>query len=308
MINSADRMFYLDPLQDPFHTSDKMLVFREKYPRSYQPAKGNIVEVKDRVVTDHHLWWKTIDGMYVDGALVSPKEFVSYRTVMGIISDDLFVIGTSGGLTDEGDGPRMQITNARRSDGRTLTNTEGGIVRTYLVDTWMQAADWASACLPQEGDDAEAVRLRVDTAEQKFKTRLAEVCILREANDRAWRDDLEDLEYSLPTPRYATYVDGTALVPVGTKAMDEALTEEGRLAVSKITAGNLTPREWPSSARVALRAEVPASLIVRTDYADYDDVHKVSDWTIKTAAHDRFGAGDVSILASAKTPIIRFAS
>jgi len=302
MIASENIRFYLDPLQSPFHTGTKMLVFRERYPRSFQSSVGQVVPIGKRVVSDHHLWWVHEDGRYVDGAIESPKELQSYTPVLGILDDEVFVVGQAYGLSDDG---RMMVRDARRSDGKQLPGTESGRPGTYLVTRWYQAAGWAAECLPQAGDDQGVIDLRVALAEQRFKLRLGEVCILREANDRDWRDDLEDLDYSLPTPSYAVAVTGSVFLPLETRVEVADLSESSKQALERVHAGSFAPGEIAGS--YTTRVEVPASVVVRTSFEKYEQVDEVNEYTIRNAAIDHFKVSNITVGSVTKIPVLRSA-
>jgi hypothetical protein len=303
MIPKSAMRYYLNPLQSPFHTGEKMLVFREKYPRDFDSFVDKVVEVKRCTIESHHVWWITeVGGRYVDGALVSPKEMQTHTPALGILDDEVFVVGTSYGLTDDG---RMVIRDAKRSDGKLLPGTEGMQPRTYLVDEWMQAASWAINCMPQPGDDQATVDLRIRLATQSFDLRLGEICILREANDRDWRDDLEDLDYSLPTPSYATAVQGSVYVAVSTGTARDDLPEDARATLDRIAERNLTGRPAPST--LTTRVEMPAQFIVKTSYEKYESVEEVNAYTLRNAAVDLFNVDNVTVGDVTKTPILRAA-
>lgn len=300
MIASENIRFYLDPLQAPTHTGDKVLVFRERYPRTYDSAVGKVAPVCKRIVDDHHLWWVHTDGRFIDGAVESPKELQSHTPALGILDDDVFVVGQAYGLTDDG---RMVIRNAMRSDGKRLPGSDGQRPQSYMVHRWYQAASWAAECLPQPGDDQGIVDLRVTIAQQRFALRLGEICILREANNRDWRDDLEDLDYTLPTPVYAVAVSGSMFLPMGTQTPAAELSETAKAAVERVHARNFTPT--PAVETFTTRVEVPVQMVVRTSFEKYEQVEEVNDYTIRNAAGDHFGVFDATIGSVTKTPLLR---
>ncbi|UYL87463.1 hypothetical protein SEA_PUREGLOBE5_100 [Arthrobacter phage Pureglobe5] len=302
MIANENIRFYLDPLQSPFHTGTKMLVFRERYPRSFQSSVGQVVPVAKRVVSDHHLWWVHEDGRYVDGALESPKELQSYSPVLGMLDDEVFVVGQSYGVDGNG---RMVIRDALRSDGKRLPAAAVGSSIFYSVDRWYQAASWALECMPHPGDTPDDVALRTKIARQRFELRLGEVCILREANDRDWREDLEDLDYGLPTPSYAVAVTGTVFLPLETRMQVDNLPESSRHALERVSNRGFSP--GPLAESYVTRVEVPAQVVVRTGFEKYEQVEEVNEHTIRNAAVDHFSVANLIIGSVAKTPVLRSA-
>jgi hypothetical protein len=299
MITATNRKYFIDPLQNVFHTAKEVLVFREQIPRSWNSPLDTIVPVTGQVMIDAHLWWKTEDGMYVDGAAVSPREIISHTPTMGLLDDGTFVIGEGYGTADvNSEHPRVLIRDARRSDGKVLPG-----VTTYGVERWLQAAPWAVELMPAEGDDTAAVELKISIAKQKWETRLAEVAILREAQDREWTGDLEDLSYTLPAPQYALFIDGSVYVPTAQRATTADLPEEVRSTLERVTANSLT--HTPTSAAPVTRVEVPATFLVRTALDSVDGADDVPLSTIIEGAKERLKVHDISLGSYRAVPVIR---
>lgn len=298
LIPDSYRKYFLTPMQDPFATSDKVFVFRERTQRGLYIDK--ITEVKGRSMYDYHLWWTTTGGDYVDGAAVSPLNLPTYQPMMGIIGENLFVIGTGVGVDSQG---RMKIESARRSDGVRIASGNGRWVDTYYVRTWLQAAPWARDMMPAEGDTSSTVSQKLSIAKQKFETALAEVCILRESQARSWEDDLEDLDYSLPKPTYALHVDGTVFVATGQQVEVDALTEDRQAMIRKARENSIGGGYAP--ARMETQIPVPASFLVRTSITDLDDVKDVSEYTIVNAARERLDIPVMSVVRGSTIPFIR---
>jgi hypothetical protein len=302
MIANDKIRFYLDPLQSPHHTGTKMLVFRERYPRSYDSCAGKTVPVIRRHVESHHLWWVHEDGRYVDGAIESPQELQSYTPVLGIVDDEVFVVGNAYGRTAD---DRMIVRDAVRSDGKIMPGRDTARPATVVVDRWYQAAPWARECMPEPGDDQSVVNLLVAVAEQRFKLRLGEICILREANDRDWREDLEDLDYALPTPQYAVVATGSMYIPVGTTTAAENMAADAKALLDNVTAKSFT-RTPPST--FSTRVEVPVQMVLQTSFEKYESVDEVNDYSLRSAATQQLGVYDAALGSFSKIPVLRYAS
>jgi hypothetical protein len=309
MITATDRMYYIDPVQDPSMTSTEVYVLREKYPRTFNSHAGTITKVVGRVYDDGHLWWKTEDGVHVDGAPVSPKEIVSYVPTMGILNDDVFVVGEGYGTQDaDGDHPRVLIRSAVRSDGKRLATPGGGTVSSYPVTRWVKAAPWAVELMPSVRDSAESVERKVAAAKERFRRRAAEVVILREAIVRDWTDDLPSLGdhgyEGMPSATFSLHVTADVLVPTGDPVPVTDLPEETRAAMEAVRAKSLAGSAVPT--RTRQRVEVPADFLVRTAVTSMEEIQAVPRQSIISAAYAQLGYG-VELGAYTARPVLRTA-
>jgi len=302
MITATNRKYFLNPLQDPYMKSDKVYVFRERIERGR--SMDRILDVKNRHMYDSHLWFTTEAGDYVDGAPVSAANITTYQPMMGIISDDLFVIGTGTGVGSDG---RMRIERARRSDGKALPDGQGGTMNaSYAVDTWLQAASWAWECMPQPGDSAGTVAQRVEIAEKKFRTRLAEVCVLREAQSRGWTADLEDLDYTLPTPTYGLHVTGEVFIPSGAQQDVSAMPASEREKLEAVVKNSLGNPARPT--RISTQVAVPVEFLVRSALPSLEDAERVQNYTLLNAAREQLGVPATALFPVSTQPLLRSAS
>lgn len=216
---AINRMHFIDPAQDVTADADRVLVFRDS--RSYDTGMVNtIVEVQKRRHFDgHRLWYITKDGYYVQGAPINPASITAHQPLMGIISDDLFVVGVLSERT--GSNGTVRIIHVIRSDRRTLGGTLN--LRVQHADTWVKAAPWATRLLPLPTDGVQAGAAKLALAEQLYINRRAQVGVYSEALQRGYMDDVQGID-GMPTPLLGAMVKGSAFLPVHERLSEGTMT------------------------------------------------------------------------------------
>jgi hypothetical protein len=228
MYPATNRTIFIDPVQDATVEAERILVLRQ--PDQYTSLVDTIVDVgKTRYHDGTHAWYVTTDGHYVHGAPLNPSVRTGYSgiaaPVVGIISDDLFVVGTLSQLLTGGE---ARITNAVRSDRL-------GEPSEVITPMWVKAAPWASRLIPLPTDGMEVVAAKLAVAVQLHQSRKAHAGILIEAITRGYENDIADLieEGALPKPILGAQVKGSAFLPVNIRLGEEAL-EQARTATAKM--------------------------------------------------------------------------
>jgi hypothetical protein len=222
MYPATNRTIFIDPVQDATVEAERILVLRQ--PDQYTSLVNTIVDVgKSRYHDGTHAWYITEDGHYVQGAPVNPSFRTGTHSVVGIMSDDLFVVGTLSQHLGE-----ARITNAVRSD-------RNGDQSEVIAPVWVKAAPWASRLMPLPTDGMEVVAAKLAVAVQLHQSRTTHAGILIEAIARDCEDDIADLieEGALPKPVLGAQVKGTAFLPVNMRLGEEAL-EQARIATAKM--------------------------------------------------------------------------
>jgi hypothetical protein len=170
----------------------------------------------------------------------------------------------------------------------------------------LQAASWAWECMPQPGDSAGTVAQRVEIAEKKFRTRLAEVCVLREAQSRGWTADLEDLDYTLPTPTYGLHVTGEVFIPSGAQQDVSAMPASEREKLEAVVKNSLGNPARPT--RISTQVAVPVEFLVRSALPSLEDAERVQNYTLLNAAREQLGVPATALFPVSTQPLLRSAS
>lgn len=266
MISLKDRIYYTDPLVD--HTvaegTTRFLVIRERYPRTFNSPLGQVITIgpdAEATLADGVLF-RSHNGIYVDCQPVSPRNAPTYNDRMGILSDEAFVIGHMTGLDrDSGAGTFRDIV---RSDATTLP--DGMIQR---VTDHVPAAPWARALMPAVGESQAATDAKVALAQKKYRMRFAQIEIMREAEERNWQEDLQELRGSADTPiltgRWAAHVTARALLGGNQLQAAEIPSELDE------TVAALRSRSLSRSVGAWAKIEVPVSFIAPATTNDTDE-------------------------------------
>lgn len=216
MLTIEDRKWFIDPIQSPDLDSDRLLVFEERWERAVS-NKGKIVKVKGYEQDGFRVWWLTEEGNYVYGAPVAPKDYPSYRNVVGWDTlNGVWFVGDSYSWSPEQNS--MIVRNAIRSDAMRPDCPGGNNNTNVHSKDFVKAAPWARSLMPEARDSNAVIRAKVDLAEQKWKRRWAEAEILREASERGWDSDIKELneDGKMPNPVFGAVVVGSGLIPMET--------------------------------------------------------------------------------------------
>lgn len=208
-LTPAQRRFYIDPVQDPTVTTDRVLVTEERVNRG--TLLDTIVTVKkDRYFTDNRHWWITEDGYHVHGAPTLPANVSPGRLLIAPGGDGWFWLGSPGRHS----GDRYILANVRRSDGKQLPGRGAtGNTSMEFPDVAL-AAPWAEELFPAPGDSDAVILAKLALAEQRWNHRRAKAEIIRQGMGRGWDDDLSSLrdDGKLPAATFGLYYRGAALI------------------------------------------------------------------------------------------------
>jgi hypothetical protein len=238
MYPATNLTHFVDPMQDITVEVEKVLVQRTY--RDEEVPIGSIVEVQTKRYFDGYtIWYTTKGGDYVQGAPVSPP-MSSGMPVVGIVRDDLFVVGVLGEAPFGTITPFVRINNVMRSDRQTLGGQEFS-TRACHVQQWVKAAPWAERLLPTVRDGVGAASAKLQLAEQLYRKRMALAVIINQLVMRELEDDLEDLteNHSLPSPTFGAIVSASAFLPTPTELDGDAL-DRSRAVAAKAGDGTVS--------------------------------------------------------------------
>jgi hypothetical protein len=224
MATNPNRIHFIDPVQDATVAADRVLVLRASSDYQTDRMLGTIVSVrKNRHFDGYHIWYVTTDGYHVQGAPINPPTLGHYQPVLGILSDDLFAVGTMAGRPYGADHPALRINNPIRSDRHTLGGAHG--LPACHAETWVKAAPWAHRLMPLPTDGTQAATAKLSLAEQMFKMRKAQAEIIVQGTMRDHEEDLENLtqNHDLPVPVFGALVRGSAFIPANEDLGRESL-------------------------------------------------------------------------------------
>lgn len=257
-LTPLQRRYFIDPIQDPLIKTDSVLVTEE---RRYQRGAyvDKITKVTGRSEYGNRIWWVTEEGDHVMGAPVNPPHVGYDAQLIGLLSDDLFIIGRYDSGANTG---AIRINRALRSDQLAIPgcNTPGsGYEAPGMVATsWVKAAPWAMELMPIPSDTPAVTSAKLELAEQRWNHRRAKAIFRTEAIFRDWEDKLEDLNdsHDLLTPVFGALFKGEVIVPL---SMQSTLTfdplDEQRITQVKDQA--LRSDSGTGRPMVTISAEVP---------------------------------------------------
>lgn len=225
MLTNADRIYFIDPLTDPFAGQpEKILITGALREHSNASLVNTIVPVKNKKAWDMaRLWYVTEGGDYVHGVATNrPLRFVTSHT-LGILPDGGWITGQS-----YYDGPEaLTIMEAKRSDQQRLDAPDGldWVAPTIMVKEWVPAAPWAHELMPEPHDSDAVVNAKLAVAKEKHRHRKAWNEILHQAGWRDWTEHLDDVRdngHSIPTPTFGAHVTAQVFMPTGERVPAEA--------------------------------------------------------------------------------------
>lgn len=296
----AQRKFFIDPIQDPLAEAKSILVLEERYGRGVYANK--ITDVRSITTHDNRVWWITDVGDYVAGAPISPMSLSYGAAVMGILSDDLFVVGTANGTRNDDRG--LNISSAIRSDQLQLP---GGLPNniTVTAKTWVVAAPWAIELMPKPTDNAAVTSAKVALAEQRWDQRRAKAIILQQALYREWWDDMEGLaeSHDMLEPRLGALFNGGVLVKVAPTTPTDGLTDEQKAALKATTDRALSAGSFSST-----YSQTQMTLPVRVTVTKPEELSEVAQSTVLSNVRNCIGdyyavVGDYNL-----SPVLRSAA
>ncbi len=210
MYPATNLAHFVDPVQDITVEVERVLVQRTI---RADDLLGKIIEVQTKRYFDgHSIWYITKSDDYVQGAPVN-APLPNGLPVVGIISDDVFVVGTMGDKP-YGEATRfVRINNVMRSDRQTLGGQEFS-TRSCHVAQWVKAAPWADRLLPTVTDGVGSAAAKLALAGQFYQKRQAVAEVINQMTMRDLEDDLEELRenHSLPYPTFGALVTASAFL------------------------------------------------------------------------------------------------
>lgn len=202
----AQAMFFANPLTPS--VAPKQIILHSDTRNGFEAhRRGQIVDVKpQRIFTDNRMFYTTTDGYYVDGVpVIGPSETGPYQSVIVLDYDEPFlgVVEASGNR----DYALVRETQSRAG--------KSSVSRRFPAKKMIRPAEWAEEFWPRHYEDDSMTNLRCDAARMRFRREYAEAVIIAESEARGWNDDLEDLNYPMPTPYWSAYVSGMLFVSTG---------------------------------------------------------------------------------------------
>lgn len=306
MLTLEQRKWFIDPLPDPMAGlgAERILAtasFNSAY-RGYANLNKVVNVRKDkRHESLLRLWYIDEDGNYIDGPSVNTIRS-GYTIAMGIISDDLFVIGET---TYDFDDSYMILRNCMRSDQKVLPGADYSGV-TMRVDTWVQVASWARELMPLPTDTPDAVSAKLNLAKQKWEQRHAKIEVIRQACQRGWDEHFVPLQddHDFPKPHFGANVSANILVPVNNYT---SLEDQPRRVASQIEA--ITARSSTTPDLRATSVEVNVTYPSRSALADSrHGLQDLPDHIYMRDAQDYFQNTSLRISNRNTAPILRSTS
>jgi hypothetical protein len=295
---------FVDPVQDPTVEVERILV--QRLNRVFVPSLGGhssdgllntIVEVKNKRYFDgHYLWYIAASGEYVQGAPVNPP-IATGNTVVGVISDDVFVVGVLAERPFGNATPFVRINNVMRSDRQTLGGQEFS-TRSCHVSQYVKAAPWAERLLPTVSDGVGSASAKLALAAQFYQKRRAQAEIISQMTVRDLEEDLVELteNYSLPTPTFGALVTASAFIP-SMGSLDSQGLEGVRAVMDR--AGDAALVNTTAYARITLSFMYPG------DAGNSSDVRAFNVNSLSQHANRVLKAQGLSISDPTLTPAMR---
>jgi hypothetical protein len=295
----AQRKFFIDPIQDPLAEAKSILVLEERYGRGVYANK--ITDVRSITTYNNRVWWVSDVGDYVAGAPLNPVNLAYGTEIMGILSDDLFVIGTYNGVRSDSRG--LNINRSIRSDQMVLPSVSTDV--TVTAKTWVLAAPWARELMPLPTDNAAVTNAKLALAEQRWDQRRAKAVILQEALYRDWWDDMEGLaeNHDMLEPRLGGLFSGGVLIKVAAATPTDGLTDTQREELKA-----KTDRALSAGAFSSTYSQTQMTLPVRVTVTKPDELGDVDRGSVVNQVRNAIGdyyavVGDYTL-----SPVLRSAA
>lgn len=309
MIPKAERIYYIDPIQNPAPrrltangTELTLEVVALKYRRDNfkQDRLGTIVPVTHQRVDAQELWWVDADGDYVQGAQVADR-IIGRGDALSFINDDVFILGRFGGEHNFGNGRYGSLlVNTMRSDGKRLVGQPHANF-TFMSDRVFKAAPWARELMPVVGDTQDVVDAKVLRAKQLFTQRQRKGSIYKEGMRRDWLHHLADLrtDHDMPIPRFVVGVDGVYMPSSAETVAVDDLTPAQRDRVAGVRARTVirsdgTPRAGEPDT-FPQYIGVPFATVTTSSVSNVEEMHRITSNDIRYGVFDalRVSSGHV---------------
>lgn len=297
-LTNEQRKFFIDPIQDGLADVKQLLVTEERYGRGTYLHK--VTDVTGICTDNNRIWWKTAARDYVVGAPVNP-HFSYDQPVIGILSDDLFVVGLYNGRAHDN---TVSLTRTIRSDMRSvpLFAGEGLAMR---VPTCVAAAPWAVELMPKPGDPDSVTNAKLALAKQRWEQRYAKGIIIQQALYRDWWDDMETLQedHDLPSPRLGALFEGNAMVQLSHTLPTDSLTDEQKEMLAARQA-----RAFGASSSSGMFTAVRMTLPVRVQVNKPADLQEIRHDSVLQNVRSALGDYNTSIADYTLSPVLRSAA
>jgi hypothetical protein len=296
MYPATNRMHFIDPVQDAAVDTKRVLVLRSSGGWDGRLINTIVHVRKQRHFDGYHVWYVTNDGYHVQGAPINPPTLSLYQPVLGILSDDVFVVGTMNSRPYGTSHPVVRIQRPMRSDRRTLGGTHE--LPAHHAETWVKAAPWAPRLMPLPTDGIQVATAKLNLAEQLFKMRKAQAEIIVQGTMRQHDEDLENLtqDHDLPTPIFGALVRGSAFIPANENLGPETL-DQVRAAAGAVDGMALSRQAY---AKVG-----DFSFVYPSDVRSREDVENYNLPAINRYARNLLQHSDAMLGAASLTPILR---
>lgn len=215
MLNVQEHLrYFVDPASRYDSRTKRALVYKDY--RSDEVANfrecGTIIDVKGWTIVRQCPWWVSDTGNYFRGAAANPPYLGV--SLIGILPDGVtFVLGredySGRGMTAD----NILLHGVDFSDQRNDPVRSASITSKARVRTWFRAAPWAVETFPGRDDSPAVVQAKLQQAMNAHRLRVAEIEVVQEAIERNWIDDLDDLDYTLPTVEHDYAVNATVFSP-----------------------------------------------------------------------------------------------
>lgn len=246
MLTMDDMRFYVEPAVDQSINTGKLLVldtFRESYQEQYI---GKVVDVtQTRYETRGRNWWTTESGDYVFGAPVhSTSNGIEYGKPVIAPFGEGFVRGT---FYSSGNEEGVQLTNIRHSAVNALSLS----VARHLWTEWVvEAAPWASDCMPLETDTEESIAVKLELAKENYRQRRAFNYLHEQSAARGWHSDMDDVREKnslIPNAAYSIVVTANVMVSMPSSVVGSVMIEAMQTRATNALANDSisTPTDRP---------------------------------------------------------------
>lgn len=293
MISIQDRRYFIDPVQPPSlvgtrptpeTTEYQVMTVRYRREGLNTPEKlGRIITCTRRADESGEVWWVDELGDYFHGAQAGYTQRQGLSTVvLGVVSDDLFIVGRWNGNYD--DMPGGHLRGVARSDGKKVPFDD--LVYQHASMTF-KAAPWAEECMPQPEDTDAIVAKKVELAKLKFENRQKVAAAYREGIYRNWFDMLEEIQQAhtvFPKPRYNVAAEGEVLMTIPLPENAYESTGPVRDRVRAVTVGQgMEPRPTAYLA-------TPFRFVTPLTVTSVEEMRELDEWTITSAINQMVSA------------------
>lgn len=302
MIPMSAMKYYLDPTIPAAGDTEYAYVIADQYDRPSTAAMvGTFIKPrKTPVLLEHKLLATTDEGYHLYAVPANRTRHDGGWHVGLLDSPDAphtrFVVGAFDRMQTE---DTMRLYRVRFSDttgtATPVPLTPGSIGMRVPVRTWMKAAPWAEALMPEPGDTPEIIDLKLASAREQWTQTYRLMRLEAEGRDRDWDGDLRRLREDndwLPKFSYGHFVD--AVVNVGEKRISDPVPQSLQDRVAALSGGGLPVR--PLVQQVTVSVPVRASVAIPYNPRPWNESDSVSRELVQARVREVLGSeGDLEV-------------